>query len=194
MRFRPLAVLMTMAVTVVIPTVSSAAAAAPTPPTPAGASEANADGPGRVISAAERTELLSAAANPGCGSRCDGKDPQTYYWKTGPGGPQGPNWHTCGESAVTVGSARIGSYWIDLRYSKTCRTAWVRGNATDPRPDFGVSGTVHSVKKNGDTRLSKKLPRVSADIISWSPMVNDAGLKAYGELGYAGRSEYTEFF
>lgn len=188
---------MTMAVTAVIPTVTSAAAAAPTPPSPVGASEANADGPGRVISAAERAELLSAAANAGCGSRCDGKDPQTYYWKTGPGGPSGPNWHTCGESAVTVGSARINGerpYWIELRYSKTCRTAWVRGNATNPNPNYGVEGSVHSVKKNGDIRLTKRLPRVSADTTSWSPMVNDAGLQAYGELGWAGRSEYTAFF
>jgi hypothetical protein len=195
MRFRPLAVLMTMAVIAVIPTVPSAAAAAPTPPTPVRASEADADGPARVISAAQRADLLRAAANPGCGSRCDRKNPETYYWKTGPGGPAGPNWRTCADTAVTVGSARMGtSYWIDLRYSTECRTAWIRGNATHPDPNYGVSGSIHSVKKNGETRLTQSLPRVSSDRTSWSPMVNDAGLEAYGEIGYAGRSVYTELY
>src|SRR4051794_31628408 len=76
-----------------------------------------------------------AQAASGCGSKCDGKNPQTYVWEVV--GPAPGVAYTCGQDAVTpsVSGKTFKKYvqglYIELRYSPSCRTAWARTDAVN---------------------------------------------------------------
>ncbi|MFI6782281.1 DUF2690 domain-containing protein [Micromonospora sp. NPDC050276] len=103
------------------------------------------------------------AATSGCGSVCDGKDPDTYF-ATVDGKVMRCNFI----DVITPYSATN----VELRYSPFCRTAWAR--QTD---SFGwLSGVlVQSYNSNGTLRRTVDDTSTSG---SWSAMVNDKGMTA----------------
>jgi hypothetical protein len=113
----------------------------------------------------------SPAAAATCGSRCDGKNPQTFavaYEGPSPGSPV-----FCKDDAVT----KVKKDGLEVRYSAYCRTAWGR----IPNPDDVVgAGTrwyieVESFNADGSKRKTVGTPD---NVDTYTKMVNDAGLKA----------------
>ncbi|MFG3554065.1 DUF2690 domain-containing protein [Micromonospora sp. NPDC047557] len=106
----------------------------------------------------------ASAATSGCGSVCDGKDPDTYI-ATVDG-----KYMRCGylDNAYTKYTAT----YVELRYSTFCRTAWARQTGS-----FGyMSGVlVQSFDSSGSLRKQYDNLRTSG---SWSAMVNDKGYTA----------------
>jgi hypothetical protein len=99
------------------------------------------------------------AATSGCGSVCDGKDPETYYAQVDGGSGR------CGYPAFT---STLDTYSdVELRYSSYCRTAWAR----DTNPGVLAYVTIESYSANGTLRKVYKGG-------SWTSMVNDKNLKA----------------
>ncbi|TYC01877.1 DUF2690 domain-containing protein [Micromonospora sp. WP24] len=63
---------------------------------------------------------FTIAANSGCGSSCDGKDPSVYaIYYSG-------RITTCSADAITARVNTSGGITLELRYSPICRTAWTR--------------------------------------------------------------------
>ena len=106
-----------------------------------------------------------AAASPGCGAVCEGKDPDTYIATVGDGAGR------CGYSAWASTVKTAGG--VELRYSSYCRTAWAR--ATDPgylgfvTVERFATATSTTVLKSYSTRHSGG---------AWTMMVNDKGYYA----------------
>jgi Protein of unknown function (DUF2690) len=107
--------------------------------------------------------FLAPTATSGCGSLCDGKDPQTYRIYT-----SSTAYRLCATDATTVRTATN----IELRYSPWCRTAWARQTGSI---GYLVGVLVHSFNTNGSLRTYYRNDHMSG---SWSAMVNDAGLTA----------------
>ncbi|MEV4117384.1 DUF2690 domain-containing protein [Micromonospora sp. NPDC049645] len=103
------------------------------------------------------------AATSGCGSVCDGKDPDTYFATV-----DGQVMRCSFIDVITPYSVAN----VELRYSPFCRTAWAR--QTD---SFGwLSGVlVQSYNSNGTLRRTVDDTSTSG---SWSAMVNDKGMTA----------------
>ncbi|BCJ58019.1 DUF2690 domain-containing protein [Micromonospora endophytica] len=123
------------------------------------------------IAAGNATMIDEATlAASGCGSSCDGRNPQTYkiYYN-------GSAYYTCAEDAVVPKSGTytyktsspIGS--VELRYSPRCRTAWARTTASY------VSFKVDSRYLNGNHRRTESGYTESG---GYTLMVNDADLEA----------------
>jgi hypothetical protein len=109
----------------------------------------------------------AAAATSGCGSSCDGKNPQTYTLD------YNGSSITCGLDAVTKKSAQIpqnGGPTVELRYSPRCRTAWARTNGVN----FRIY--VYSYNTNGSLRRTETTFVESG--ANYTLMVNDAGITA----------------
>ncbi len=113
-----------------------------------------------------------AAAAAGCGTACDGREPD-HLFKPDPHNSR--TWYRCSSDAKTVFSYYTGpgELQIELRYSAHCRSAWARGWRYH---DFYVESF-----KNGDPfkRSSYwKDPHTNPETRTWTAMVNDKGLVA----------------
>ncbi|MEV2239947.1 DUF2690 domain-containing protein [Micromonospora sp. NPDC049891] len=123
-----------------------------------------------AASEAAMIDEVTLAAS-GCGSVCDGKNPQTFKIYTSYG-----NYYTCSEDAITPKSGSYTYYKsdatgeVELRYSPRCRTAWAR---TPSRRTLTIK--VDSRHLNGNHRTT--MIEYSADSL-WTAMVNDADLEA----------------
>jgi hypothetical protein len=107
-----------------------------------------------------------ASAASGCGSKCDGKDPQTFIWAyVGPSPGQAT---TCQKDAVTKKSAS----GIQLRYSPSCRTAWAKNVAGDAGPGSRYQVQVQRFAVGGSSVNKSYWGN------DWSDMVNDAGYES----------------
>ena len=107
------------------------------------------------------------AVTSGCGSTCDGQNPQTYSFDHNGGVT------TCAADAVTKRTATIsqaGGIVIILRYSAVCRTAWAQTNGYD------YTIYLYSYKSNGSLRRTESTD--TTDSVRYTRMVNDAGLTA----------------
>jgi hypothetical protein len=62
-------------------------------------------------------------SNPGCGTRCDYQNPQTFYvYYCGAGCEDN---FRCADDAITIWQYQYAPYW-EVRYSPACRTGWTR--------------------------------------------------------------------
>jgi len=117
--------------------------------------------------------LTTAAATSGCGSTCDGLDPN--YRFTPAGGPA--NWYTCADDAITAREAYLpgGSQTkVELRYSPRCRTAWTRAGYS-----FYISLTSYYLSGSyRDFVEAGRNPYEDWSAPHWTAMLNDAGLLA----------------
>ncbi|MCN0152332.1 DUF2690 domain-containing protein [Salinispora arenicola] len=113
---------------------------------------------------APRDQAPALAATSGCGSVCDGKDPNTYY-ATVDG--------TTAQCNFFPTDTPYTSQYVELRYSPFCRTAWARQTGS-----FGwLSGVlVQSFNTNGTLR--KTVYDSNSHAGPWSGMVNNKGLTA----------------
>ncbi|WP_250031842.1 DUF2690 domain-containing protein [Paractinoplanes maris] len=111
----------------------------------------------------------AAAAAGGCGSVCDGKNPQNYVYQ-GPGGPS--QWVTCQADAYTKYTAGKSGHagYVELRYSPACRTAWAKTNT------LNTVIHVYSYNSNGSERRHED--QVTNSSVKYTVMVNDAGYTA----------------
>ncbi len=185
MTFRRTFVAATIA-TLLVTVAPGQAHAAPTAPEEK--SEATGTAPEAPVSRARLLSLAAASAHP-CGSRCDGKDPETYIGYQPPGGPSA--WRNCAGDARTVASQRTGgSLWVELRYSPRCRTAWARSNIVTAPEGWPVNTWVYSFRADGSFRKEVGIVDRNSDR-AWTGMVNDAGLTAQGVL-YVGGYFYTD--
>ena len=122
--------------------------------------------------------LLSAspasAVTAGCGSVCDGKNPETYYASVGSGSAR------CFYDAVTIYVA----HGAELRYSPYCRTAWARAES----PGYLGYVTVESYNSSG----RRKVYSTENAGRSYTLMVNDKGMTARAcHYGWLSEAEYN---
>ena len=118
-----------------------------------------------------------AATNPGCGTKCEGKDPSTYFlYDTATDAP-----YTCADDAYTVYTASADTAVAELRYSPRCRTAWVRGACYEMYCEVTVESWSGSTRRKVYTAV---VPNLGS---THSLMTNDAGYKARACTWYSGR-------
>jgi hypothetical protein len=116
----------------------------------------------------------ASAVTSGCGSACDGKDPQTYYASVDGGSAR------CFYDAVTIYVA----HGAELRYSPYCRTAWARSE------DPGYLGFVTVESYNSSGRRKVYSTRNASR--SYTLMVNDKGMSARAcHYGWPSEVEYN---
>ena len=116
---------------------------------------------------ADATSASAATATSGCGSQCDGKNPQTYTID------YNGSSITCGLDAVTKKSAQIpeiGGPVVELRYSPRCRTAWARTN--------GINFQIYVYSYNTSGSLRRTEGTFVEGGANYTLMVNDAGYTA----------------
>jgi hypothetical protein len=127
---------------------------------------------GSVLTAAATTTITASpalAATSGCGSPCDGQNPETYRYY-GPGGPS--QWVTCSADAITKYTAGSSGHlgYAQLRYSPTCRTAWAKTNT--------VNGWIYVYSYNASGSLRRTESQYTNETVKYTRMVNDVGLTA----------------
>jgi hypothetical protein len=119
-----------------------------------------------------------------CGSRCDGKDPQTYkFWIDS----KDPDVYlTCAMDVVPKTSATADNWKIQLRYSPRCETTWIKlfDRGTGCACPFKIKHV--STYTTGGTR--KTVWGLGDTDGPWTPMLNDHALLNYGCI-YVYRSE-----
>jgi len=156
-----------------------------------------------VLGAGTPAQALGAE---GCGSRCDGRDPHTYYVDVYPTRPEFNR--LCESDARNQKTAllpsAVGNLGVVLRYSPYCRTAWAKPTYTSS-PDGAYyvwveSYTSASVSSSTFRRAYTNSGRCywggcpSGEYLGylgpWSYMVNDAGLYARACIRQYGDEEH----
>jgi hypothetical protein len=91
---------------------------------------------------------VGQAAEVGCGTPCDGKDPHTFVVGTPVPPPgSGVNISPCDTDAITLATKQMSSGGtVLLRFSPRCHTAWAYSNAID----FSIR--VQSYRSDGSLR------------------------------------------
>ncbi|MFI1994084.1 DUF2690 domain-containing protein [Actinoplanes sp. NPDC020271] len=114
---------------------------------------------------AAKSTTFTTLATTGCGSTCDGKDPNNYKYAGA----------TCAADATTVRAVYEpgGTYaGVELRYSPRCRTAWARWSNN---AQLLSSISLYNYTSSGTERLHYILDGLDRASQAWGPMVNDAG-------------------
>lgn len=114
-----------------------------------------------------------AAVTP-CGSSCDNKNPESYnacvavlhYTPATCSLPD--NVIHCADDAVTERTTSDGNAF--LRYSASCRTAWVKVAGDS---GSGIDGCIHNYNSNGSIRITECAYGETG--VNYSVMVNTAG-------------------
>ncbi len=123
------------------------------------------------------TSPAAAAPAGGCGSTCEGQDPnqfRAYFDGLG---------YTCAQDAVIMKTAKpeLG-VTVELKYSPRCHTAWAKVSSPYYEPEIVSYYTSGAVR-------TRHYGRVSGG--SWTLMTNDAGLLASACTYYGPTSACT---
>jgi len=121
--------------------------------------------------AAAGTAIATPANAAGCyGSSCEGKDPAAY----------------CQSDAITPsnGAIWLGSAYVELRYSPSCRAAWARISQADwvPQDQHAPTVTVHRTSDGKEYSCAVAAGATGC----YTKMVNDIGVKSYAKGFYDG--------
>ncbi|MGW7544403.1 DUF2690 domain-containing protein [Streptomyces sp. NPDC054770] len=121
--------------------------------------------------AAAGTAIATPANAAGCyGSTCEGKDPATY----------------CQSDAITPsnGAIWLGSAYVELRYSPSCRAAWARISraAYVPQDQSAPWVAVHRTSDGVEYPCTV----LNGNTGCYTKMVNDIGVKSLAKGFYDG--------
>ncbi|MCW6005588.1 YjfA family protein [Micromonospora sp. CPCC 205371] len=160
--------------------------------TPAGAARSGAEQAPRsddVMSLEEYHRLRAEplAANPGCGSKCDFKNPETFYvYWCGLGCED--NWR-CSDDARTIDETN----GVELRYSPSCRTTWARASGCyDWSVPVPCTFRIISYYYSGGSWRERTRSEGYADLNNYySLMLNDAGYCAEAAITRGPGTSYT---